>query len=185
MTEQDREAFAVLMFGLGEAYGEPVSDMRIEIYFRALVDLEPADLQRAADVHVRHQKFFPRPAELREAVTGSVEDQAEIAWLAVQRLVRRFGFYNPPTVDDWPDDATRRAAMELYGGWARLCEYLPASGPELLGVAKQFKAAYAAMDRAVTREQLPPSPEDARARLASLGAELTARGLPAPGLRES
>jgi hypothetical protein len=141
MTEHDRGRFAELLLAIGETYSEPVSDARMEIYFRALSDLSLDDIRQAAHVHVKTQKFFPRPAELIEAVEGSVDDRAELAWMAVLERVRRYGFYYAGEIA-WPDVATKRAAMELYGGWKPLCERLPAGGPELLGVAKQFKATY-------------------------------------------
>lgn len=154
MTEQDRQPFAELLIGIGETYGEPVSEMRMEIYFRALEDLSLDAVRSAANSHVRSSKFFPRPAELREAVSGSVDDQAELAWAHVQREVRRVGYTGRPR---FPDVATARAALELYGGWQQLCANLPASGPELLGFRKQFVATYRAYASRDTRIALPPS----------------------------
>lgn len=141
MTNTDREQFALLMLGLGETYGEAISDARMEIYFRALDDLALDDIRKAVNVHVRTQKFFPRPAEIREAIDGTLDDRAEMAWAHLLSEVRRKGYTMQP---EWPDDATRRAAMELFGGWSRLCACLPAGGPELLGYAKQFKASFRA-----------------------------------------
>lgn len=151
MTERDREGFAVLMLGIGETYGEPVSDARMEIYFNALADLALADVRRAATAHVRMSKFFPRPAELRESLDGSVEDRAEIAWMSVPSIVRRYGFYREPPAEAWHDATTRRAALELYGGWKALCSSLPGDGPELLGYRKQFLATYRAYDNRAER----------------------------------
>lgn len=187
MTDQDRAAFATLMLGLGETYGEPVSDARMEIYFAALADLDLADVRAAATAHVRAVKFFPRPAEIREAVAGSTDDRAALAWSAVLQLVRRVGY---PGVDGrgqapaFPDRASERAALEIYGSWRALCERLPGEGPELLGIAKNFRAAYAAYVRRDQRtlEALPPSREEARARLSDVKAQLQKRGLPTGAL---
>lgn len=165
MKGTDREDFAALMLGLGETYGEPVSDARMEIYFAALEDVPLSSIRAAATAHVRTSKFFPRPAELREAITGPLEDLAEVAWLAVVALVRRVGYYRMPALEDWPDEQARRVALELFGGWKALCELLPAAGtPEFLGTAKQFKAAYAARERQDQRLELNPSKEEARAK---------------------
>lgn len=191
MTPGDRQAFAELMVGLGETYGEPVSDARMEIYFAALADLDLAAVRLAATVHVRTSKFFPRPAEIRELVGGTVEDRAEIAWAGVVNLVRKHGWLGvdgrgkPPAFED---DATRRAALELFGGWTALCEQLPGAGsPAFLGTAKQFKALYGAYAR---RERaLPPgeagrelSAGETRAALGNLKLELQARNLPTGAL---
>jgi hypothetical protein len=152
MTDQDRAAFAELMLGISETFSHPVSDTVMELYFRALQDLPLEALRVAATIHVRTAKFFPRPAELREAIEGSTEDAAEIAWVTLLRLVRSVGYYGTPT---WTDDATRRAALELFGGWQALCSSLPAEGPELLGCAKNFKSVYRAYaKRAAFQERI-------------------------------
>jgi hypothetical protein len=180
MTSGDREAFMVLMLGLGETYGEPVSDVRMEIYFHALVDLALNDVRTAANRHVRWQKFFPRPSELREAVQGSTEDRAELAWMNVLQLVRHVGYMGQPV---WSDRAQERAALELYGSWRNLCDNLPNAGPELLGIAKTFKATYAAYSRraADSHPQLPGR-DETHALFVNLREALIKRGLPAPGL---
>ena len=182
MTEQDRGPFAELMLAVGEFYGEAVSDVRLELFFRALSDLPFDSVKAAASAHLRVSRFFPKPVELREAIEGPVEDRAEIAWAAVQSLVRRHGYYANPADIAWPDETTHHAAMKLYGGWKALCEYLPASGPEMLGTAKLFKSHYAAVSRQAEREALPPSREEARLRLVNLADELKKRGLPTGAL---
>jgi hypothetical protein len=139
MTAQDRVGFAELMAGLGETYGEPVSDARMEIYYRALSDMALDEVRAAANVHVRTNKFFPRPSELREAMDGTLDDAAEMAWQVLLREIRRVGWCGTPRLSD---DALLRAAMELFGGWEALCQKLPGEGPEFLGWAKQFKALY-------------------------------------------
>lgn len=182
MTEQDREAFALLMLGIGETYGEPVSEARMEIYFRALSDLSLEQLQAAATIHANSSRFFPKPVELREAIQGNVEDRADVAWAAVQSLVRRHGYYANPADIKWPDEQTKDAALRLYGGWSALCENLPNSGPEMLGTAKLFKAHFAAAARQAAIGALPPSREEARKVLSGLKDELQKRGLPTGAL---
>lgn len=186
MTEQDKPTFATLLIGLGETYSEPVSDARLEIYWRALSDLPIEALQGAATVHANTSRFFPKPVELREAVEGIVDDRAELAWSRVRFLVRRYGYTGidgrgkPPT---FPDPVTERAAMDLYGGWRGLCESLPAEGVGLVTAAKQFKASFAAYARQGVRESLAlPSRSEAANRLTGLKAELESRGLSAGGL---
>lgn len=161
MTDQDREAFAVVMLGLGETYGEPVSDARMEIYFNVLSDLPLSDVRSAVNTHVRFQKFFPRPAELREAIDGNFDDKAELAWVALLRMVRRCGYWwNAERQGPlpWPDEATKRAALELYGGWATLCERLPGEGPGLAVAAKQFKATFKVYAARDARQELGSAP---------------------------
>lgn len=189
MTNLDRAAFATFMLGLGETYGEPVSDARMEIYFAALAELDLEEIRQAATAHVKLQKFFPRPSELRDAVFGASEDRANLRWNDMLRIVRRFGYWNQPPDDAWPDEATKRAAFDLYGGWQGLCSSLPGDGPELLGAAKLFKASYVAYDRRAQRQGLPPGEtgreltrDEARNVLANLKIDLHKRGLPTGAL---
>lgn len=185
MRDQDRPTFARALYALGETFNEPVSEIRAEAYFDALSDLPVEAVLAAARQAIRTARFFPRPVELREAVDGQVEDRAEAAWTAVLRLVRRYGW---PGVDGrgappaFPDFATERAALDLYGGWARLCEALPGEGPEMLGVRKAFVASFTAYARRGYRAELPPSRAEARAVLENLTAELKRRSLPTGGM---
>src|SRR4051812_30643843 len=178
--KREEKQFAALLFAMGEAYNESVSPERVELYCGAMDDLPSDRVMAAARAHLKNSKFFPKPADLRELVIGNVEDQAEIAWTYVRREVRRVGWMGTP---QWPDEATRRAAMELFGGWRALCENLPESGPEMLGTAKLFKSSFGAFARRDgTQAELPPSREEAQARLSDLKTQLDKRALPAKGL---
>lgn len=152
MTDDDRPAFARGLYALGETFNEPVSELRAEAYFDALRDLPIVDVLNAMRQAIKAGRFFPRPVEIREAIEGSTEDQAEIAWTHLLREVRRVGYTGTPM---WPDEATRRAALELYGGWVRLCESLPGDGPGLYAAAKQFKATFRAYANRERRDALP------------------------------
>lgn len=140
MTPADASVFAEAMLLLSETFNEPVSDLRTSAYFDALSDLDMVDVNRAVRTALRTCKFFPRPAELREILTGSPTDNSELAWASVLNEIRRVGWCGTPKLDA----RTMRAIAELWGGWIPLCEKLPGEGPELLGWAKQFKAIHAA-----------------------------------------
>ena len=144
MDTADRLAFARGLGAVGEAFNEPVSELRAEAYFDALCDLAITDVLTALRAVVRDGRFFPKPVEVRERVTGSVEDRAELAWVDLLEQVRAVGSYGRPEFEDEDTDDLIRT---LFGGFRRLCETLPAGGPELLGIAKQFKATYAAQAR--------------------------------------
>lgn len=181
MTDRDKPAFATMLVAVGEMFNRQLSEVLLELHFNALADLELEAIRRAMTQHIRNQKFFPTPSEIREAVLGSTEDRAELAWAKLLTLVRERGWTAPPTV--WEDAAMRRAAMELYGGWQLLCERLPSEGPGFAVAAKQFKATYSAYVREALRSlELPPTREEAMASLSGLKAELERRGLPVGAL---
>lgn len=186
MTENDRTAFAKLLYVLGETFDTPVSDIRAETYFDALHDLPLAALQASARVYVRTAKFFPKPVELRQLIESSLDDQAGLAWQFLHREIRRVGYLGTTT---WPDEATRRAALSLYDGtWRTLCENLPNgkedTNPAFLGFQKRFMAAYTTAAQSEAVALLAGEREDARQQLRDLKRDLDARGLPAPGLEK-
>jgi len=176
-TDDEVAAFGMLLLAMGEVFNEPVSPMRAELFCRACEDVPFAAMQQAANAHIRTATFFPKPAELRAFVLGRPDDQAELAWQHVLREVKRVGYIGKPT---WPDAATEKAALGLFGGgWRTLCEHLPGSGPELLGFRKSFVAVFGAAARQAAAGELPPSRSEAKAVLADLKSQLAARGLPA------
>lgn len=153
MQASDRRAFTQRLVILAELFGKPLSPAVQVLYFEALQDLDWPAVSDALNQAAVTCTFMPRPAEIRDVVHGPVEDHAERAWVGLLQLVREVGSWGTP---DWPDEPTRRAALDLFGGWRRVCEVLPAGGPELLGFAKQFKATYRAY--ASTRPGLPSMP---------------------------
>lgn len=61
----DRPAFAAAMAGLALALpGRELSDALLELYWRALADLDDHEFARAAETAIRRCRFFPTPAEL-------------------------------------------------------------------------------------------------------------------------
>lgn len=174
-NNQGRE-FALILLAMGELFETPVSEARADLFIRALDDLPFDAVKAAANTYGRTGRFFPKPVDIRELVLGNDDDLAEKAWSAVLREIRRVGYMGTPM---WPDEATKAAALGLFGGgWRTLCERLPGEGPELLGYRKQFVAAYGAAHRQQLRApELPPSHEDAKAALRDLDAELKKRRL--------
>jgi hypothetical protein len=144
MTNQDGVRFIELLTALAETFDETLSDLRAEIYFRTLVDLELAQVEQAIVRAARTLTFFPKPAELRALVEGTPEDRAEMAWMQLLQQVRRVGSWGTPA---FTDPIIARAIGDLFGGWKALCERLPGDGPELLGWAKQFKTVYSVYEK--------------------------------------
>lgn len=148
MTEVDRPAFAEALFALGETFNEPVTEIRAEAYFDALGEFDVQSVTKAIRLALRQCRFMPRPADLRELIEGNRDEAADAAWGAVLGEIRRVGYIGTPNLDD----RTQRAVRELWGSWQRLCETLPAEGPELVGWVKQFKGVYGSVAQTDTRK---------------------------------
>lgn len=157
MTEVDREPFAEALFALADTFNEPMTRTRAEGYFDALGDCTLVQVNAAVRQSMRVSRFFPKPVELRELIEGDREAAADAAWGSVLREIRRVGYVGTPNLED----RTLRAVRELWGSWQRLCETLPAEGPELVGWVKQFKQVYGSVERtdqrALTMGDLHPN----------------------------
>lgn len=131
--------FSKAMMVLGETFNEPVSAVRIEAYYAALIDLDAAAVLAAMQQCMRSCKFFPKPAEIRELVEGDTEMRSDGAWGEVLQAIRSVGYMRFPVFED---PRIMPAIRDVWGNWERLCSTLPSEGPELVGWIKQFKSAY-------------------------------------------
>ena len=177
MTNQDAGTFAEAMHVLGQVFNEPITTIRTEGYFDALRDFTISQVNAAVRVAMRTCRFFPKPVELRELMTGSAAERADVAWGELLRELRRVGYLGTPT---FTDASLLPTIHTVFGGWARLCETLPAGGPELIGWMKQFKSAYGTVDQRQRHEQLlaaaNPDLADALAAIAASKAIPSSKG---------
>jgi hypothetical protein len=107
----------------------------VRVYTLLLADISDDLLMAAAQHHAATSKWFPKPAELREAALN-IQARAqgirtpEEAWIEVQKAVARYGSYGEsipleegggwrvPTMLD----ALAREAIVGLGGWRVLCQ---------------------------------------------------------------
>lgn len=70
-----KKAFAVIIKPLCDIYGEPKNwDAKINLYYKTLSDIPERILDHAVTECIRSSVFFPKPAELRAAVTHELEE---------------------------------------------------------------------------------------------------------------
>lgn len=141
MKGSDAVRFARVMAALGEVFDTPVSEVRVESYFRALGDLPIAAVEQAAARVIQEGRYFPRPVELREAIGATGEAQAERAWAALLRAVRsRHGYWSNVRFEP----VLIAAVQRVWGTWPAASEALngPVDDPVFLGQRKLFLAQY-------------------------------------------
>jgi hypothetical protein len=148
VNDLDRAAFAEGMIALCETFNEPISDIKVEAYFDALSEFSIGQVNGAIRLAMRQSTFMPRPASLREFIQGNASENADAAWGAVLREIRRVGYMGSPQLEP----RALKAVNELWGSWRRLCETLPAEGPELVGWVKQFKGVYGSVELSEQRQ---------------------------------
>jgi hypothetical protein len=142
VTAVDSKRFAELLYALAETFAEQVSEIRAELYFKALSDLPIDSVERAFELAFKGCTFFPKPAELRAFIQAPVDDEADLAWAAFQREVTRVGYMRTPSLPE----TTMATLRQVFGSWRAACSALPSPdsdrAPELMGWRKQFVAAY-------------------------------------------
>jgi hypothetical protein len=108
---------------LAEAFGEGLTEERMEIYARALADVPQDRLNVAFQRALRERTFFPKVAELRALALASSDEgkkvEANAAWDYVNQYLRKWGVdllplysngnvMTPPRLDARTDYALRR-----------------------------------------------------------------------------
>lgn len=144
MQPADRQQFATAMYTAGEVFNEPVSEIRIEAYWHALVDLEIEGVLSAITYGIKSERFFPRPADIRNAIMGTAEERAEKAWSQIARAMRSNGRLQRPR--ELP--SAIQSVIDSFGGWALLCEL------NTDRAAGMFRRRYVALDRTIQIERL-------------------------------
>jgi hypothetical protein len=148
-----------------ELHSRAVSGEFVEIWCRALADIEPDLLDRACEQTLKTCKFFPTPADVRalidEAESNARKIEAEAAWQRVFRAASLGGHF-----EDF-DGPTQKALGR--SGWSYLVHCDSYEGARF--AEKQFIAAYICLHETRQAENLL-SDGQAKKIIGQLGAEL-------------
>jgi hypothetical protein len=115
-----------------------LTDAKVDVYFKLLAGKYPdEEIIRAIEHAASACKFFPKPAELVEIITGGKVEKETVAWRTVIENIKRHGSYYSVRFQD----GSIAAAIEGMGGWPEMCAK---SGKEftLERVPAQFVALY-------------------------------------------
>jgi hypothetical protein len=123
MDDNNLKAFEHIMASLNELFGDPakkVSHLKMDLYYNALKDLSIEQLNNAVNVlcQTKMIKTWPLPAEIRQAVEGSLQDKAAVAFDKLLGAVRSVGPYQTVIFDD----PAIHTYVQSYGGWEEICD---------------------------------------------------------------
>lgn len=118
MTVDDNRDFTQRLAALAEVFDVKLSAARIALYFETLREFALADVVRALNHAAKTNKFFPRPAELRDTIVGDSEDAVEMAWVGFRQAIRRLGYMTSVVVQD---AALAESILALFGSWDAAC----------------------------------------------------------------
>jgi len=137
VKNDDRPAFATIVLGAAEVYGQEITDSALELWWSVLESFTIEQISKATHLHLASSKFMPRPADLVTLIQGSATDRAQAAWHKVLGAIRSHGSYRSIAFDD----ALVVPTVERIGGWIWLCEQTTKS---LSYIGKDFTSVYEA-----------------------------------------
>lgn len=113
MHDTNDVAFSLMLDALAEAFNTTLSATRKLAYWGALEDIPLDALQRACDLAIRHEEFFPVPAKLRKLAgyDSAGLPPAEAAWQRLRNVQHR---YNREAL---ADPLTREVFEAMGGGY--------------------------------------------------------------------
>ena len=116
----DQKEFAGIMAALSEVFdgSKEISETKMSIYWESLKEFYLEDIKRAVGVIIRGRVYssLPKPAEIIQAITGSMEERAVKAWIQVVESVKIIGPWQSVRFAD----PVIHAVVEHMGGWPEL-----------------------------------------------------------------
>jgi len=153
MQAKQAKEFYKALVSLAELFDKSLTANVQELYFAALADLSLDDAREACKRASQQCKFFPKPVELRELVSGTGSEQADQAWEWLLGALRDgAGQYHSCFVED---GALAAAITRCWGGIVEAFNALRSLGPDEPMYASQRKS-YVAAYTSCLREQCSP-----------------------------
>ena len=144
MNSNDRMAFHQLLTGIGMLYNQSLHESVIDIWWRALDNVEFNAVEACIKSHVLHPdkgQFMPKPADVMEQLEGSYGNHKPLkAWALVSKTMREIGAYHSVIFTD----VLVHAVIRDMGGWIALCQ---SKLSELPFREKEFEKRYQALLR--------------------------------------
>lgn len=144
MTPEEKVRLIDIIAATAELLNRQMSRVAVEVYIRAVEDLEFKAVSQAFSTCIRTSRFFPTPSDIREAVLGppeKVEDVAMVECSKALGAIKRHGAYRSIVFDD---PVTMAVLQQHFGGWERACDVTEA---EEKFWSKDFVRAYCAFAR--------------------------------------
>lgn len=124
MKASEKERFINAFLTLCSVFEKNPSDVLTAAYYRALEKHDIHDVERSISRAIVECKFFPKPVELMELISGKVTDIAEVEAGKVLLAIKYHGGGQSVVFDN----ATTQAVIVFgLGGWVKMCADLKAA----------------------------------------------------------
>jgi len=145
MNQNDKDRFLKAFTFMAEVFAKENSKILLNAYFKAMDKFTIDEVVSAIETAICNVKFFPKPVELIEMITGgsqNIEDRALIEAGKVLKAIKRIGKYKSVQFDD---AFTQAVIVQTFGGWVKMCAEL--NTQEEKWFVKDFSGSYSAYSR--------------------------------------
>ncbi len=121
MHNTDQRPFFEILIGVAAIYGKELSVVAQMLYWQCLQQYELDVVRSALRRHVTDVdsgQYMPKPADIVRQIVGSNEDRALLAWVLVEKAMKRVGGYQSVAFDD----LIIHTVIRDLGGWIKLCQ---------------------------------------------------------------
>lgn len=139
----NKNTFLKSMNILESAFKEKMSKNAINIYWLRMKDYNDKEFKEAIIRCVDELKYFPRVANIRDILDGTNEDETELAWDYLIKIMEEKGYYQSVSFPKYP--AIGAVIENIAGDWCKFIEML--TDDEEKWIRKLFIKIYPIMKR--------------------------------------
>lgn len=124
MNAQDMPRFASSLMAMATVFEKSITPQVTEIYFRTLEKFTADEVEHGISKACASLKFFPKPVELIDCITGgsgNLADRAMVEACRVLETIKHVGTYKTVCFDD---AVTQAVITQQFGGWAKFGDML-------------------------------------------------------------
>lgn len=139
-----KESFALLDAEFGEKLTEQARVYKKELFKKIIGQYSIEKIKKMVTDIVKTRKYnsFPKIAEMIEAIEGNKEEEVELAWMELKRVLREEGYYNTVSFPKYPAIGNIVVSM---GGWLKFVEAM--TDDQEKWIKKEFVKMYPAAKR--------------------------------------
>lgn len=148
MNAQDMPRFASSLMAMATVFDKSITPQVTEIYFRTLEKFTADEVEKGISKACSALKFFPKPVELIDCIsggTGNLADKAMVEACRVLETIKNVGTYKTVCFDD---AVTQAVITQQFGGWSKFGDLLVDSERWFI---KDFTMGYQAFARQSVR----------------------------------
>ena len=119
MDNNDKKRFAQIMTGLADDCSAKLSSHGLALKFEAMKHHSIEEIEAAVITVMKTNIYtkMPTTGTILNAITGTIDDRAELQYNIVLRAIREVGSYGTPI---FKDRATQSIVFDRFG-WSKIC----------------------------------------------------------------